>query len=258
MALLKVEEVLEERGSVTSSAMAMHMDVKREVASLALMRLHRMGFLKRAKVVRRCHNRSYTRYYNRGYQYRYSLSKQGVSYLRWYRDGRVTKQVVGAFYFANVFKSLPPNVVGDFVTLGLLRQSTKFMRSSNAFNYLELTPFPLAHYISLVFENSRLKREANESISQVRRLMSESLSDLRDLEIARAERDGYRTLYHIVKPVINGVDNGSEQEALRFSQRIDEMEQLLIKKPVLNIKARFDTAIPAAEQAFDKFASKQS
>jgi len=53
-------------------------------ASRDLRRIRLMGFLKRERTARICGNGSRT--YIRGYQYSYSLSKQGRSYLRWLRE----------------------------------------------------------------------------------------------------------------------------------------------------------------------------
>jgi len=76
---------LESTGYAFSSrSVAARLRIPVSEASLDLMRLHKMGFLKRERVVRICRNGFTT--CRRGYQYLYGFSRQGKSYLEWLKN----------------------------------------------------------------------------------------------------------------------------------------------------------------------------
>ena len=254
--LLKIEEIAGE-SSITSSSIAVSMGVKREVASLAMMRLHQMGFLKRKKRDRRCHDRSYIKYYNRGYEYRYSLSRQGIKYLQWYRKDRVAKQSIDTIYFTNIFKKLPRDVSLQLALLGLAGKNSRFKRSSTLFKHLDLTPFPTAHYLSTIIENLESIKDRDSAVRGIRDLMLKGLNRERALNVTTVEREGFKTLYIYAAATIAILLRKDEKKLERLTQRFHELESMLIESPKRKAEKRFDELIPIAEKTFDMVATKQ-
>ncbi|HEY4699465.1 MAG TPA: hypothetical protein VIH27_03735 [Nitrososphaerales archaeon] len=253
--LLKVEEIAEEN-SVTSSTVAMHMGVKKEEASLAMMRLHQMGFLKRKKKVRRCHDRSYINYYNRGYEYRYSLSRQGISYLQWYRNGRASKQLTETVYFNNIYNKLPRDIALQLALLGLAGKNSRFKRSSTLFKHIDLTPFPTVHYLSTMIENIKFRQERDGTVRGIRDLLLQGLNRERVLSMTTAEREGYLALYMFAATIIGILLRNDEKKLARFSHGFGELERMLVESPKRKAEERFNTLIPIAEEAFNMVTAK--
>jgi len=68
---------------------------RKKIVSNDLGRLYRMGFLKRRRMKRLCPSLRGPPC-NRGFQYRYSLSKRGLGYVRWLGEGKPAQDVAYA------------------------------------------------------------------------------------------------------------------------------------------------------------------
>jgi hypothetical protein len=73
--------------------------------SLALMRLHRRGFLSRRAVVRVCEGQD-GRKVNRGYEYQYTFTKKGHQRLKWLRSEKPLRDFVTEYLTYDILANM--------------------------------------------------------------------------------------------------------------------------------------------------------
>ena len=92
-------------GEFDSGRVASALDLKKKLVSNDLRRLYRMGFLKRKRVKRSCIGRR--GFVNRGFQYVYSFSRRGLSYVGWLEKGKVVEDFAIADLRSDAILRLP-------------------------------------------------------------------------------------------------------------------------------------------------------
>ncbi len=126
------------------------LDIRVTEVSRNLMRIHRMGFLKRKRTEKMC--RSSLGDCRKGYQYEYSFSRQGESYLQW------------------LHRSEQQQVAWSAVRVDLLNQSNLFKENliqialaeaKNRFRGSDKIRMQDAAIMYLVEQNQRLKDEVD-------------------------------------------------------------------------------------------------
>jgi len=135
------------------AASCLGMTVKQ--ASNLLRRLYRMGFLKRRKVKRLCAAAS-GKLCHRGFEYVYSFSKQGVSYLRWLREWKPLEDMWYAQLMSDVVSNLPEELRHRLSLLSLYRETFKYRGPSRNLRLFDNNAVPV---ISLCMANVRLGEE---------------------------------------------------------------------------------------------------
>jgi len=92
-------------GEFDSGRVASALDLKKKLVSNDLRRLYRMGFLKRKRVKRSCIGRR--GFISRGFQYMYSFSRHGLSYVEWLEKGKVVEDFAVADLRSDAMLRLP-------------------------------------------------------------------------------------------------------------------------------------------------------
>ena len=95
-------------GEFDSGRVASALDLKKKLVSNDLRRLYLMGFLKRGRVKRSCIGRR--GFINRGFQYTYSFSRHGLSYVEWLEKGKVVEDFAVAGLRSDVISRLPDDM----------------------------------------------------------------------------------------------------------------------------------------------------
>jgi hypothetical protein len=130
------------------------MPVKR--ASNDLRRLWRMGFLRRTSVKRSCLTRG-GRLCNKGFEYRYYLSSQGMKYLEWLQGRKMTEDFAYEKLISEVLSHLPEELKDRLSTLNLAKATRRYKGPSRKnTNFLESNIVPVTH---LSTQNMRLRSE---------------------------------------------------------------------------------------------------
>jgi len=101
-------------GEFDSARVASALNLKKKLVSNDLRRLYRMGFLKRKRVKRSCIGRR--GFINRGFQYRYSFSRHGSSYVEWLEKGKVVEDFAVAGLRSDVMSRLPDDMKRGVLT----------------------------------------------------------------------------------------------------------------------------------------------
>jgi len=92
-------------GEFDSVRLASALGLGKKLVSNDLRRLYRMSFLKRRRVKRSCIGRR--GFINRGFQYTYSFSRHGLSYVEWLERGKVVEDFVVADLRSDTISRLP-------------------------------------------------------------------------------------------------------------------------------------------------------
>jgi len=128
-------------------------------ASNDLRRLYRMGFLKRTRVKRRLAHDG--RLYNRGFEYKYHLSKQGLKHVEWLKKGKIVEDLAYTKLTREVLSYLPDELKDRLAMLSLWRSSRKSVGPRRTLNLLENNTVPVivlsTQNVSLKSENQRLE-----------------------------------------------------------------------------------------------------
>jgi len=107
-------------GEFDSGRVASALALKKKLTSNDLRRLYRMGFLKRKRVKRSCIGRR--GFINRGFQYVYSFSKHGLSYVEWLGKGKVVEDFAVAGLRSDGILSLPDDMKRGVLTVQMAEE----------------------------------------------------------------------------------------------------------------------------------------
>ena len=140
-----------------SRILAARLDRSIKEVSNDLGRLHRMGFLRCKRVKRLClSSRGKLSY--KGRQYSYSLSKQGLSYSKWLKEGKPLEDLNQSGVLAEVVTCLPQDLRQQIMISGILSLSRKYrgpVRNS------KLPTDVLVALSGMAAENKRVAQEAH-------------------------------------------------------------------------------------------------
>ena len=200
----------------TSTELAGVEKARLKKTSNSLRRLHQMGFLRRRRVKRYCYTpnleqiskkpvrklfrvrvqdgsvrlvrrKIHLRFCRRGYQYRYSLSRQGSSYVKWLRNVKPIEDMAYLSLNERVMEALPGSVRHDLGMLGALRATYRYRGPSRHLTFIEnpasLLTYAFAQNLELKHQIGRLKIELlkatlRESRSEARANEAEGVASL--------------------------------------------------------------------------------
>jgi hypothetical protein len=206
--LLKIEEKFGKERKFTSSDVAWRLGLKKSEASGKLMILYRMKLLKRDRFKRFCLT-SKVKLCNKGIAYRYSFSKQGLSYLDWLRNQKPVNDLAIAKIYSDILSHLPEDLKQKLILIGLQGQQKRFKRASGAFFGLHPEAFPVIQYNQMLSENNELKGE-NARITSLNLFFYDwikkvAINYLRDVKRIQKEMVGLRVfelLYMVLLPTL--------------------------------------------------------
>jgi hypothetical protein len=130
-----------------------HVPVKH--ASNDLRRLWRMGFLRRASVKRSCLT-DMGKICNKGFEYKYRLSSQGIKYVRWLKEWKAFEDFAYAKLTSEVLSYLPDELKDRLSILSLAKAARRYRGPSRNTNLLDSNAVPVIH---LFTERMRLRSE---------------------------------------------------------------------------------------------------
>jgi len=139
----------------TVESLALKLNRPKKQLSNSLARLNRMGFLNKERMRRPCITSEGTVCF-KGFQYKYKLSKQGESYIRWLRERKPIEDVAYTTLMTKVYSSLPEDLVKSIALIGALRSTYKYKGPERHFRFLDNDASPLIH---LSVRNAELARE---------------------------------------------------------------------------------------------------
>jgi hypothetical protein len=145
----------------TTDSLALRLNRPKKQLSNSLARLQRMGFLKRERVKRPCVTLKGTFCY-KGFQYRYKLSKQGQSYIRWLKDQKPIEDIAYVTLMSKVYGCLPEDLRKSIALIAARRSTYRYRGPQRHFRFLDNDASPLI-YLSMrnaehARENSVLER----------------------------------------------------------------------------------------------------
>jgi predicted transcriptional regulator len=152
--LLKIDESFQD-GRFTAQSLALRLDRPKKEVSNSLRRLHKMGFLRRESVKRHCLTSKGTVCF-KGFQYKYELSKQGASYVRWLRERKSVEDTMHLILMSKVYSHLPEDLSRSIALVGAMRSAYKYKGPVRNFRFLDNDASPLVH---LSVRNAELKQE---------------------------------------------------------------------------------------------------
>ena len=142
-------------GEFDSHAVASHFHMPVKRASNDLRRLWRMGFLKRTSRKRSCLIRG-GKLCNKGFEYRYHLSSQGVDYVKWLQGGKMGEDFAHQALISEVLSHLPEELKDRLSMLNLAKATRRYKGPSRNMNLLDSNAVPVTH---LSAERARLQSE---------------------------------------------------------------------------------------------------
>jgi hypothetical protein len=121
-----------------------------------------MGFLRRTSVKRSCLTRG-GRLCNKGFEYRYYLSSQGMKYLEWLQGRKMTEDIAYEKLISEVLSYLPEELKDRLSTLNLAKATRRYKGPSRNMNLLDGNAVPVIHLsaerTTLQSEKGRLEVE---------------------------------------------------------------------------------------------------
>jgi len=205
----------------TSYDIATSLNLTAKEASNSLRRLRLMKFLKKRRMKRACLSSSGKLCF-KGYEYAYSVSSQGLSYIKWLKEKKPIEDLAYIKNMEEVFSYLPQELRLRLVEKGLMREKSKYTGPTRNLNLLDNNA---ALGVHLLTENRRVASENYE-------LKSEKQALEADL---RQERESYL-------PIIYGyvaTDRGEKLKRIRSESKIDLIQSGLfniLKKENLNLR----------------------
>jgi hypothetical protein len=165
--------ILTLEGGFDSRAVASRFHVPVKHASNDLRRLRRMGFLTRSKRQRPCLTPA-GGLCNRGFEYKYALSNQGIKYVRWLKEWKPFEDLFYAKLTAEALSYLPDGLKDTLSMLSLARAARRYKGPSRNTNLFDSNAVPV---ICLLNERMRLRSEKEklEFENAIQRLGLENL-----------------------------------------------------------------------------------
>jgi hypothetical protein len=124
-------------------------------ASNDLRRLWKMGFLTRSRRQRRCLTPT-GRLCNRGFEYKYMLSSQGIKHVQWLETWKPIEDFAYANLTLEVLSYLPDELRDRLSMLNLAKAARRYKGPGRNTNLLDSNAVPLIH---LLIERMRLGSE---------------------------------------------------------------------------------------------------
>jgi hypothetical protein len=178
-------------GGFDSRTVASRFHVPVKHASNDLRRLRRMGFLTRSRRQRPCLTPT-GKLCNRGFEYKYALSNQGIKYVRWLRERKPFEDLFYAKLTSEALSYLPDELKDRLSMLSLARAARRYKGPSRNTNLFDSNAVPL---ICLLNERMRLgsEKEKLEFENAIQRLGLENLQrNITNLE------EQNRSLYNVL------------------------------------------------------------
>ena len=164
-------------GEFDSSRVASALDLKKKLASNDLRRLYRMGFLKRKRVKRSCIGRR--GFINRGFQYMYSFSKHGLSYVEWLEKGKVVEDFAVADLRSDAILRLPEDMKRGVLTVQMAEEVKPYRGPGSGYkpspSDLLLNVYANVDRDRLMADFREVTKEFVKTSSDVSRLNSENV-----------------------------------------------------------------------------------
>ena len=153
-----------DRTTFTSRRLATAIGRPFKETSNGLRILQNMHFLSRKRVSRDCLTSS-GKPCRRGYEYEYSINRQGLSYVRWLREGKPLKDATIGVATMAVLDHLPPDLRQQMALYELVRPKSKYRGPGSNRQLLDRLLEPKAvieaELSRLVSENSSLAAKNN-------------------------------------------------------------------------------------------------
>ena len=144
-----------ENEEYTSGEVAIRLAQSVRNVSNDLRRVHQMGFLKRKRIRRFCLSKTGKPCF-KGCEYKYSLSKQGRSYLAWMRRKKSLEDVAQTNLDAEVLSYLPHDLRNRLLAIIAMRNSYGYKGPNRHFRLIDNEALPTAN---LILENRELSEE---------------------------------------------------------------------------------------------------
>ena len=196
---LENKELIEE---FNSTFIAFHLKKPIKEVSNDLKRVHQMGFLKRKRKKRRCLSKT-GKICFKGYEYSYSFSNQGRSYLKWMRVQKPLEDLASVNHAKEILSHLPQEFKARILAQAAIRSIYRYKGPSRQLRLIDDEAIPIA--ISLV-ENQKL---IDENFKQYKEILS------------------LTTENHNLKEKINNQNEINKQykdELINVTERIDQNE----------------------------------
>jgi len=182
----------------TSASTARYFGKQIKEVSNDFRRLHKMGFLKRKRVKRRCLSKT-GKYCYKGYEYIYTFSVQGRRYLEWMRVQKPVEDLACMILNKEILGHLPQELQKRLLIQATVRSSYRYKGPSRRLMLFDNEAIPIA--ITLL-ENQKLKNENSELYKEKLRLsekntnLKDEVSDLKELN--KLARDTIKTATQII------------------------------------------------------------
>jgi len=177
-----------------------------------------MGFLKRSRRKRTAFSSGRPCY--RGYEFSYTISKQGLSYLKWLESKKPLEDVGEAALALKVLSSLPEDVQRELTANAILKAGRRYRGPARK----PVLPMPTDNCAALLvnqqIEVEKLKRERDLLVQGLLRMAQENFS-------LRSEVDGLKRTRDDFKRALTFAMNVTE--ALVVASRFDRKMCLLYR-----------------------------
>lgn len=159
--------------------------LKQSIAKVSkdLLRLHQMGFLKRTRFKRECFTKNGKLCY-KGYRYEYSLSSQGLKYMKWMLQTKPFEDAILSNIFSETSSYVSNNLKESISLYIAYKDSLKYKGSNRFLQSLGVYAFALPNLTSslknLHSRNEELKNKCKnleESLNQANKRISELLNE---------------------------------------------------------------------------------
>jgi len=134
----------------TSSEVATHLGHTVKVTSNDLRRLHSMGFLKRKRKKRLCLAEN-SKWCYKGFEYWYSISNQGKSYLKWMKKQKPLEDIVHIKLAKEVLSHLPKELKEKLFLKAVIKSTYKYNGPSSHFKLIRPYLHLASHLMSSNF-----------------------------------------------------------------------------------------------------------
>ena len=239
----------------TSASAARYLKKQIKEVSNDFRRLHQMGFLRRKRVKRRCLSKT-GKYCYKGYEYIYTFSVQGRSYLEWMRVQKPIEDFTCIILNKEILGHLPQELKNRLLTQAILRSSYRYKGPSRRLRLFDNEAVPIA--ITLL-ENQKLKNE-NFDLYKEKLRLSEKNIGLEDEVCNLKELNKLaRNAIKIATERIDLYEREKSENVKDFLSLIKQSrENSLSKRAIIDINRKTQNRLIAAlyfslpEEKFDK------
>jgi len=161
---------LYEEAEFDSTEVSVALKVPTKIASNDLRRLCQMRFLKRRRAARKCLSMKGD-LYSRGFKYLYTLSNQGLSYIRWLTHQKPIEDLSHVKLYSEVLSHLPEDLRRDLCRQETIRSSFRYRGPGSNRRLSGTDSIPLAY---LLLENEKLRSNNHELAFELLRKILEN------------------------------------------------------------------------------------